>query len=145
MHSSTVSRNSVAAMFMVSSSEVIGEVPGLQSVAIAICSLVAAQGLDRRKLLLAQHIEGAGQQHRHRAGLRHRSDAGLVGIFEMIGGKRVVARRKRRAVQVGELVGVQLDRQAVRFRGIEHARGLLGREGNALAEARRPRLQDRPA
>ena len=34
--SSTVSRNSVAAMFMVSSSEVIGEVPGLLSVAIAI-------------------------------------------------------------------------------------------------------------
>ena len=36
MHSSTVSRNSVAAMFIVSSSDVIGEVPGLLSVAIAI-------------------------------------------------------------------------------------------------------------
>ncbi len=35
-HSSTVSRNSVAPMFIASSSEVIGEVPGLQSVASAI-------------------------------------------------------------------------------------------------------------
>jgi hypothetical protein len=36
MHSSTVSRNSVAPMFMVSSSEVSGEEPGLQSVEMAI-------------------------------------------------------------------------------------------------------------
>ena len=35
-HSSTVMRNSVAAMFMTSSGEVSGEVPGLQSVASAI-------------------------------------------------------------------------------------------------------------
>ena len=35
-HSSTVKPNSVAAMFMVKSSEVSGEVPGLQSVATAI-------------------------------------------------------------------------------------------------------------
>ncbi|MCY1234899.1 hypothetical protein D9M72_474960 [compost metagenome] len=35
-HSATVSRKNVADMFMVRSSEVSGEVPGLQSVAIAI-------------------------------------------------------------------------------------------------------------
>ena len=96
--------------------------------------LVPAEGLDRRQLLLAQHIEGTGQQHRDRAGLRHRGDAGLVGIFEMIGRQRVVARRQRRAMQVRELVGMQLDRQAARLRRVEHARDLLGREGDALAE-----------
>ena len=108
-------------------------------------SLVATQGLDRRKLFLAQHIEGAREQHRHGSRLRHRSDAGLIGIFEMIGGNGLVARRKRGTVQVGKLVGMQLDRQAVRFRGIENARDLLGRKGDPLRRSRRRRLQDRPA
>lgn len=40
-HSSTVMKNSVAAMFMVSSNEVSGDVPGLQSVASAIATPLA--------------------------------------------------------------------------------------------------------
>ena len=68
-HSSTVRRNSVAAMFMVSSSEVSGEVPGLQSVASAIGTPCRRNSVDRRRLRLAQEVEGAGQQHRDRAGL----------------------------------------------------------------------------
>ena len=71
-HSSTVSRNRVAAMFMVSSSEVSGEVPGLQSVASAIGTPCLRNSVDRRLLRLADEVEGAGQQHGDGAGLRHR-------------------------------------------------------------------------
>ena len=63
-------------------------------------------------LRLADEVVGAGQQHGDRAGRGHRRHAGLVGIFEMIGRQRAEARGERRAVQVGELVGVQLHRQA---------------------------------
>ena len=68
-------------------------------------------------------------------GLRHRGGAGLVGVFEMVGRQRAEARGERRAAEVGELVGMQLDRQAERLRRVEDARDLLGREGDALAEA----------
>ena len=57
------------AMFMASSSEVSGEVPGLQSVAMRHRHAVLAEELDRRLLRLAQEVEGARQQHRDRAGL----------------------------------------------------------------------------
>ena len=73
---------------------------------------VPAEQLDRRLLRLAQEIEGAGQQHRHGAGLGHRGGAGLVGVFQVVGGERAEARGERRAAEVGELVGVQLHRQA---------------------------------
>ena len=53
-HSSTVRRNSVAAMFITSSSEVSGEVPGLQSVAIAIGTPCVAQRVDRRQLRVSR-------------------------------------------------------------------------------------------
>ena len=52
----------------------------------------------------------------------------------MVGRERAVFRRQRRAAEVGELVRVQLGRQAQRLRGLEHARGLRGREGDVLAE-----------
>ena len=105
--SSTVSRNNVAAMFMISSSEVTGEVPGLLSVAIAIGTPLAAQCGDRRQLRLAQHIERAGQQHRRRCRSRHRSDAVLIGVFQMIGRERAIARQ-----QAARRAGWRADRRA---------------------------------
>ena len=76
---------------------------------------VLAEQVDRRLLRLAEEVEGAGQQHGDRAGLGHRGRARLVGVFEVVGRQRAVARRQRRAAEVGELVGVQLDRQARRL------------------------------
>ena len=117
-----VSRNSVHAMFIISGSDVAGDVPGLQSVAIAIGTPCARSAVERRQPRLAQRIERARQQHGDRAGARHRGDARLVRVFEMVGRQRAELGGKRRAVRVGELVGVQLDRQAVRARRVEHAR-----------------------
>ena len=127
-HSSTVMPNSVAAMFMVSSSEVSGEVPGLQSVATAIATPCRAEQLDRRLLRLADEIEGAGQNHRDRPGLRHGPGAGLVGIFEMIGRQRAISSGECGAAQVGKLVGMQLDRQAERPGRIENYRSICSGE-----------------
>ena len=73
--SSGVRRKSVAAMFSISSSDVAGELPGLQSLAIAMGTPGLAHRLDGRQLLLAQEIEGAGQDHRHGPGARHGRDA----------------------------------------------------------------------
>jgi hypothetical protein len=42
--------------------------------------------------------------------------------------------RQRRAVQVGKLVGMELDRQAMARGGLEHPGGLLGAESDALAK-----------
>ncbi|OPZ42839.1 MAG: N-formimino-L-glutamate deiminase [Actinobacteria bacterium ADurb.BinA094] len=52
----------------------------------------------------------------------------------MVGGQRAVARRQRRAAHVGELVGVQLHRQAQLLGGVEDACRLLGSEGDAFGE-----------
>ena len=52
----------------------------------------------------------------------------------MVGRQRIVARSQRRAAEVGELVGVELDRQAVRARGRKHPVGLLRGEADPLAE-----------
>lgn len=95
---------------------------------------VAAQQVDRRLVRLADEIEGAGQQHGHGAGLGQGRDARLVDIFQVIGRLRAEPRRQRRAVQVGELLGVQLHRQAVRPGGLKHARDLFRREADGLAE-----------
>ena len=61
--------------------------------------------------------------------------AGLVGIFEMIGRQRAIFGGKGCAMQVGKLVGMQLDRQAMRLGGIEDQPHLVGRKGDAFAEA----------
>ena len=66
--------------------------------------------------------------------LGHRPHARLARVFQMIGGERAKARGERRAAQVRELIGVQLDRQAMASRGLEHARDLGGRERDLLAE-----------
>ena len=52
----------------------------------------------------------------------------------MVGGERPRLRRERRAAHVGQLVGVQLDAQAVRARRGEHALRLRRREADRFAE-----------
>ena len=93
-----------------------------------------AEGLHRRFLRLAGEIERAGQQYRDRAGGGHRGGGGLISVFQMIRRQRAVLRRQGRAMQVGELVGVQFHRQAQTTRRLEHARRLRRREGDGLAE-----------
>ncbi len=52
----------------------------------------------------------------------------------MIGGERAELRRQSSAGKIGELVGMELDRQAAGARRREDPAGLLGREGDLLAE-----------
>ena len=52
----------------------------------------------------------------------------------MIGGQSGKFRGKRRAAEVRQLVGMQLDRQSKRLRRTEHSRRLLSREGDAFHE-----------
>ena len=134
-------------MFMASSSEVSGEVPGLQSVASAIGTPCRRNSSTGGCLRLAEEVEGAGQQHRHRAGRRHRRGAVLVGVFEMIGRERAVARGQRGAVQVRELVGVQLHRQAQRACAASNTRAVCSGEKampsqNASTASARPSRGD---
>ena len=122
-------------MFIVSSSEVSGEVPGLQSVATAIGTPCLRKSSTGGRFRLAQEVERARQKHRDRSGRRHGRDAGFVRVFEMIGGQRAETGRQPRAASVGQLIGMQLDWQIETPRRVEHARDLLGREGDAFAEA----------
>ena len=52
----------------------------------------------------------------------------------MVGRECTVAGRERRAARVGELVGMQLYRQAERLCLLQHSRGLSNVKSNALAE-----------
>ena len=54
---------------------------------------LGTQPLDRRKPGLAQRVEGAGQQHRHRPGPSHRVDPVLAEPFQMVGRQRPAPRR----------------------------------------------------
>ena len=65
-----------------------GEVPGLESVAIAIGRRCFTHERDRRRVSFLEHIIRAGQQHRDDARARHRGEASFVRIFEMIGRER---------------------------------------------------------
>jgi hypothetical protein len=55
-------------------------------------------------------------------------------MFKVVGRQALVARRQFRAALVGQLLRMQLDRQAVRLRGLEHALRLFRRKADALAE-----------
>ena len=121
------------AIFSISSGESVGEVPGLWSVAIAI-GTPASRRRRPAAAGLAQEVEGARQQHRDGAGPRHRLDAGLAQVLEVVAGQRAEARRPAPRRPVGQLLGVQLDRQPERARALEHAPRLRRRERDALAE-----------
>jgi len=96
--------------------------------------IVPAQRFDRRRTRFAQEVEGARQQHRDAPGPRHGLYAPLIAEFQMVGRKRPVPCRKRRAAELGQLVSVQLHRQAERFCLPEHSGGLARIKSNALAE-----------
>lgn len=83
---------------------------------------------------VAQEVVRAGQQHRDGPRLGHRRDAGLVQMLQVIGGQGAIAGRQRGAAEIAQLFGMQLDRQAMPVRGLEHALGLRRREADALAE-----------
>ena len=104
--------------------------------AIAIGTPASRSACDRRQLRLAQEVERAGQQHRDGAGARPspRTPSSPQVLEVIAATARRYARRERGAALVGQLLGVQLDRQAERARGVEHALGLRRREADALAE-----------
>ena len=82
-------------MLSASSSEVQGEVPGLQSVATAIGTPAARSSATGGGVRLAQREVGARQQNRDRARLASwRTHAVLAQILEMVGGQRAVTRRQ---------------------------------------------------
>ncbi len=55
-------------------------------------------------------------------------------MFKVVGRQALEACHQRRAVLVGQLLGVQLDGQAVGMRGLEHALGLRVGKADPLAE-----------
>ena len=122
-------------MFIASRSEVIGEEPGLQSVATAIGTPWARKAAIGGSLRFAQGVERARQHHRDRPRRRHRGRVGVVRVFEMIGGQRAERAASARAAQVRELLGMKLDRQPEFPRPPEDPRDLRGVEGDAFAEA----------
>ena len=122
-------------MLSISSSDVAGDVPGLQSVAIAIGTPSRAQRRDRRQPRLAQRVERARQQHGDGAGARHRRDARVARVFEMIGRQRAEfgGERARRPVSESwsacSLTGSPCARAASNTRRV-----CAAREADRLAE-----------
>jgi hypothetical protein len=95
---------------------------------------VGAQQIDRGNLGFADEIEGAGQEGGDGPGPGHGRGAGFVEIFQVVRRQGGELRGQGRPMQVGQLLGVQLDRQAVGPGGLEHPAGLGGRKTDALAE-----------
>ena len=95
---------------------------------------MGAECIQRRQARFAQDVEGAGQQHRDGAGFGHGLHADLRGVFDVVGGQAVEPGHQPGATAVGELVGVQLHRQAERARGLEHAPGLPDAEADGFGE-----------
>ena len=81
-----------------------------------------------------QRVEGAREQHRDHAGVGHRRNAVFVDMFEMIGRQRIEPRGHFGAAAIAELLGVELDAQAMLGRGVEQPFGLRHRKGDAFAE-----------
>ena len=133
--SSGVRRNSVQAMFSISTSDVQpATCPGCsrsRRPSARRCARSAAIGgscVSRR----AWNAPGSSTATvPPRAMRRH---AGLARVFEMIGRQRAEVRRERSAAGVRELVGVQLDAAGRAPGRGEHASRLLRRERDGLAE-----------
>ena len=83
-------------MFMASCGLSSGEVPGLQSVAMAIGTPASRSSWTGGFLVLLERVKGAGKQHRDRPGRGHRLGAGGVEMLEMVGRQRLVAARRAR-------------------------------------------------
>ena len=132
--SSEVRPNNRVPMLMVSSSEVAGAEPGLQSVASAMWVPADAEGLDGRLALIRQTIERDRQQHGDRSRSGEGGSIGFRGVLEVIARQRVMAGGHLRAAEIGELLRVHLDRQPQVVRGVEQALRLRDIEGDVFAE-----------
>ena len=109
--------------------------PGLQSVATAIAHAVTAEAPRPAALRLAQQVERARQQHRDGAG---RAPSPRRRPRRCIRGGRPRARRSapraRRRRRSESWSACSLTGRPRPLRRREDARGLLGREGDPLAE-----------
>jgi hypothetical protein len=61
---------------------------------------VSAKQIYRGHLLLAQHVERAGQEHGDRSRASHRGSPLLIGVFEMVCRQGAELGREPGAVQV---------------------------------------------
>ena len=95
---------------------------------------MASESLDRRRLRLPQHVEGAGQQHRDGAGAAHRGGVRLAGIFDMVGRQGSEFGGERGAADARQLLGMEPERQPGAPRRLEDPPRLVDREGDAVAE-----------
>ena len=118
---------------MLSCSEANGALPGFRSLAIAIGTRCTRSISIGGSFGLAQVRIRAGQQDRDGACDRHGLHAFLVEVLEVIGGERLVLRGERGALLVGELLGVQLDRELEFGRLGENALDLRRREADVVA------------
>ena len=70
---------------------------------------MGAEQLDRRLLRFANEVEGTRKQDGHRPGLCHGRRAGSIAVLQMIGGKSGEICGERRAAEIRQLIGMQLD------------------------------------
>ncbi len=85
-------------------------------------------------LLLAEVIEGAGEQDGDRAGGGDGGNAVVIEIFDVVDRQGPIARGELGATEIGELLGVKFDGEPEGFGGLEDLFGLCNREGDALAK-----------
>ena len=111
-----------------------GDEPGLQSVEIAIGTPWRRNRSTGGTLRFPQAVIRRGKQHRDRSRAAHCFDIGFDGVFQMIRGKRAVARRELRAADVGQLLRVHLDRQAQARGRLEQALALRHGKRDVLAK-----------
>ena len=89
-----------------------GDVPGLQSVAMATGTPLSRNSWTGGGWLFVERQVGARQQYGRRAGIGERPHTRVRRVFEVVGGQGAEVRREFRAAAVAELVGMQLDPQA---------------------------------
>ena len=95
---------------------------------------MGAEGGNGGGLRFAQGVEGTRQEHGDGAGGGHERGIGGGCVFEMVGGKCARAGRKGGAAGMGELFGMELDREVQRLCRGEDLRDLIGGEGDGFAE-----------
>src|SRR6185369_9788466 len=96
--------------------------------------LRGAKSLDRRFAALREAIESNRQQYGY--GARSGQGGRILRrcVLQVIARERTVARRHLAATEIGELLGVHLDRQTDALRGLEHLLRLRQVETNGLTK-----------
>jgi hypothetical protein len=122
--SSGVIRNSVQAMFMLNSSDDIGDEPGLQSVATAMATPVLAESGDRRAHGFSQACKTRPAECTATvpAPAIAAASAAVADTRHDPPTAQCISRRQLRSTEIGELLGMQLDRQAQRLRACRRPR-----------------------